>query len=162
MLNADESSDSESCGCATGCISFQMSHHTEDKWTTKEIFEHFNIHEDSRDIIESGQFIATVRMFKKTANSMNIVSAWRNALYQNPLLFTDYYNADNAANAANAVVFNNFNKNKFIENRHDQSVLSVVCKLYKTIVLEDETYFAEGFGSEASLRYPFWKTTLRY
>jgi hypothetical protein len=156
MLNADESGDS---GDSEGCISFQMSHHTEDKWTTKEIFEHFNIHEDSRDIIESGQFIATVRMFKKNANSMNIVSAWRNALYQNPLLFTDYYND---ANAADAVVFNNFNKNKFIENRHDQSVLSVVCKLYKTIVLDDETYFAEGFGSEASLRYPFWKTTLRY
>jgi hypothetical protein len=152
MLNADGSG-------ASGCISFQMSHHTEDKWTTKEIFEHFNIHEDSRDIIESGQFIATVRMFKKNANSMNIVSAWRNALYQNPLLFTDYYNAS-ASSASSA--FNNFNKNKFIENRHDQSVLSVVCKLYKTIVLEDETYFAEGFGSEASLRYPFWKTTLRY
>ena len=147
MLNADADE--------RGCISFQMSHHTEDKWTTKEIFEHFNIHEDSRDIIESGQFIATVRMFKKNANSMNIVSAWRNALYQNPLLFTDYYNATNAA-------VNNFNKNKFIENRHDQSILSVVCKLYKTIVLEDETYFAEGFGSEASLHYPFWKTTLRY
>ncbi len=153
-------------GEGSGCISFQMSHHTEDKWTTKEIFEHFNIHEGSRDIIESGQFIATVRMFKKNANSMNIVSAWRNALYQNPLLFTDYYNDANAANAANAnasaTFNNNFNKNKFIENRHDQSVLSVVCKLYKTIVLEDETYFADGFGSETSLRYPFWKTTLRY
>jgi hypothetical protein len=148
MLNGD-GCDAAEGDADTGCISFQMSHHTEDKWTTKEIFEHFNIHTDSRDIIESGQFIATVRMFKKNANSMNIVSTWRNALYQNPLLFTDYYNDANTANT-------------FIENRHDQSVLSVICKLYKTIVLEDETYFADGFGSEVSLRYPFWKTTLRY
>lgn len=146
MLNAEGGSG------ADGCISFQMSHHTEDKWTTKEIFEHFNIHTDGGDIRESGQFIATVRMFKKNANSMNIVSAWRNALYQNPLLFTDYYNKNNHSNQCE----------RFIENRHDQSVLSVICKLYKTIVLEDETYFAEGFGSETSLRYPFWKTTLRY
>lgn len=151
MLNdAEGGSDAEG---DTGCISFQMSHHTEDKWTTKEIFEHFNIHEGGNsDIRESGQFIATVRMFKKNSNSMNIVSAWRNALYQNPLLFTDYYNKNNHSNQSE----------RFIENRHDQSVLSVICKLYKTTVLEDETYFAEGFGSEKSLRYPFWKTTLRY
>lgn len=144
MLN-DDSSDSGS----TGCISFQMPHHAEDKWTTKEIFEYFNIHGGSSDIRESGQFIATVRMFKKNANSMNIVSAWLNALYQNPLLFTDHYNGSNQSV-------------RFIDNRHDQSVLSVICKLYKTTVLEDETYFEEGFGSEKSLRYPFWKTTLRY
>jgi hypothetical protein len=142
MLNDD--------GCdGCGCISFQMPHHAEDKWTTKEIFEYFNIHADSSDIRESGQFIATVRMFKKNANSMNIVSAWLNALYQNPLLFTDHYNKNNQSV-------------RFIDNRHDQSVLSVICKLYKTTVLEDETYFEEGFGSEKSLRYPFWKTTLRY
>ena len=158
MLNGDAEGGGEG-GDATGCISFQMSHHTEDKWTTKEIFEYLNIHESSRDIIESGQFIATVRMFKKNKNSMNIVSAWRDALYQNPLLFTDYYNDVNTTAAADT---NKYNKGKFIENRHDQSVLSVICKLYKTTVLEDETYFADGFGSEVSLRYPFWKTTLRY
>ena len=134
-----------------GCISFQMTHHIEKKWTTEEIFEYFNIHPHSKDIIESGQIIATVRMFKKNVNSFNIVSAWLNPLYQTPLLFTDHYNKS----------IKNIQSDIFIENRHDQSILSVVCKLYKTIVLEDETYFSDGFGSENSLKYPFWATRIR-
>jgi hypothetical protein len=134
-----------------GCISFQMTHHIEKKWTIEEIFEYLNIHHDSKDIIESGQIIATVRMFKKNRNSINIVSAWLNILYQNPLLFTDHYNKS----------IKNIQNNLFLDNRHDQSVLSVICKLYKTIVLEDETYFADGFGCEKSLKCPFWATRLR-
>jgi hypothetical protein len=131
-----------------GAISFQMSQHIEKKWTTKEIFEYMNIHKDSRDIIETGQLIATVRMFKKNINSIHIVSGWLNALHQNPLLFTDHYNKE-------------YQDRDFVDNRHDQSVLSVLCKLYKTIVLEDETYFAEGFGCPKSLKCPFWATRLR-
>lgn len=131
-----------------GAISFQMPQHIEKKWTVKEIFEYFNIHKESRDIIETGQIIATVRMFKKNINSIHIVSGWLNALYQNPLLFTDHYNRG-------------YQDRDFIDNRHDQSVLSVLCKLYKTIVLEDETYFAEGFGCPKSLKCPFWATRLR-
>jgi hypothetical protein len=53
------------------CISFQMSHHIEKKWTTKEIFQHFNINCEtgvSNDILETGQINATVKMFKKNAN----------------------------------------------------------------------------------------------
>jgi hypothetical protein len=57
------------------CISFQMPQHIEKKWTTKEIFEYLNIHSDSRDITETGQIIATVRMFKKNSNrnSSNLI-----------------------------------------------------------------------------------------
>jgi hypothetical protein len=131
-----------------GAISFQMSQHIEKKWTVKEIFEYFNIHKDSRDIIESGQIIATVRMFKKNSNSTNLVSSWLNTLYYKPLLFTDHYNKKEQSDI-------------FIDNRHDQSVLSVLSKLYKTIIIEDETYFAEGFGCPKSLKCPFWATRLR-
>ena len=131
-----------------GCISFQMNHHIEKKWTTKEIFENFNINSDSKDIIESGQIIATVKMFRKCANSINIVSAWLNALHANPLLFTDHYNKNKQCEI-------------FIDNRHDQSICSVLCKLYKTIILEDETYFEDGFGCPKSLKCPFWATRIR-
>jgi hypothetical protein len=130
------------------CISFQMNHHIEKKWTTQEIFECFNIHSDSKDILESGQIIATVKMFKKCANSINIVSAWLNALHANPLLFTDHYNKNKQCEM-------------FIDNRHDQSICSVLCKLYKTIILEDETYFEDGFGCPKSLKCPFWATRIR-
>ena len=130
------------------CISFQMNHHIEKKWTTKEIFENFNINSGSKDIIESGQIIATVKMFRKCANSINIVSAWLNALHANPLLFTDHYNKNKQCEI-------------FIDNRHDQSICSVLCKLYKTIILEDETYFEDGFGCPKSLKCPFWATRIR-
>ena len=130
------------------CISFQMNHHIEKKWTIKEIFENFNINSGSKDIIESGQIIATVKMFRKCANSINIVSAWLNALHANSLLFTDHYNKNKQCEI-------------FIDNRHDQSVCSVLCKLYKTIILEDETYFEDGFGSPKSLKCPFWATRIR-
>jgi hypothetical protein len=131
-----------------GCISFQMSQHKEKAWTTKEIFEHFNINNDSDDILETGQIMATIKMFKKNANAVNIVSAWLNALYRNPLVFTDHYNKNNQCDG-------------FIDNRHDQSVCSIICKLYKTIVIEDETYFENGFGDEVSLKYPLWATKIR-
>ena len=130
------------------CISFQMNHHIEKKWTIKEIFENFNINSDSKDIIESGQIIATVKMFRKCANSINIVSVWLNALHANPLLFTDHYNKNKQCEI-------------FIDNRHDQSICSVLCKLYKTIILEDETYFEDGFGCPKSLKCPFWATRIR-
>jgi hypothetical protein len=130
------------------CISFQMNHHIEKKWTTQEIFDNFNIYSDSKDILESGQIIATVKMFRKCANSINIVSAWLNTLHANPLLFTDYYNKNEQCEI-------------FIDNRHDQSICSVLCKLYKTIILEDETYFEDGFGCSKSLKCPFWATRIR-
>jgi hypothetical protein len=130
------------------CISFQMNHHIEKKWTTKEIFEYLNINSGSKDIIESGQIIATVKMFRKCANSINIVSVWLNALHANPLLFTDHYNKNKQCEI-------------FIDNRHDQSICSVLCKLYKTIILEDETYFEDGFGCPKSLKCPFWATRIR-
>jgi hypothetical protein len=125
-----------------------MSQHKEKDWTTKEIFEHFNINNDSNDILETGQIMATIKMFKKNANAINIVSAWLNALYRNPLVFTDHYNKNNQCDG-------------FIDNRHDQSVCSIICKLYKTIVIEDETYFENGFGDEVSLKYPLWATKIR-
>jgi len=131
-----------------GCISFQMPHLLEICWTVKEVFAYFNINNDDLNITESGQIMATVRMFKKNANTMNIVSAWLNTLYQNPLLFTDYYNKNN--------------QNKYlVENRYDQSIISILSKLYKTIILQDETYFEEGFRSKKASAYPFWATRLK-
>jgi hypothetical protein len=48
----------------------------------------------------------------------------------------------------------------FIDNRHDQSILSLVRKKRGSIVLMDETYF-QPFGNKESLRFPFWATRKR-
>lgn len=125
----------------TGCISFQMGH-TESIWTTKEIFEYFNI-EDNDSITTSGQILGGIQIIKKNSNSIKLVNLWIQTLHDNPLLFTDHYNTLQ-------------DHSYFKDNRHDQSVFSVIRKMNCPILLEDETYFE--FGSEMSLKYPFWAT----
>lgn len=67
-------------------------------------------------------------------------------MYTNPLLFTDYYN--------------NNQQSYFKDNRHDQSVFSIIRKKYNSIILNDETCFV-SYGNEESLKYPFWATRLK-
>ena len=124
-----------------GIISFKMEH-SEKCWTTKEIFQHFNIELNS-DIANSGQFIATILIIKKNNNSVKIIDEWYETLLKNPLLFTDYYNKKQ----------NEF----FTDNRHDQSILSIIRKKYKSIIINDETYFKD-FNEKNALKYPFWAT----
>ena len=66
-------------------------------------------------------------------------------LEDNLLLITDYYNK------------NNQNK-EFINNRHDQSVFSIIRKIHGSIVISDETYFKERFNSKIAQKFPFWAT----
>ena len=125
-----------------GIISFQMEHIPERHYTTKEIFDYFNVDIDS-EISLSGQLIATVLIMKKNKHLKNIIDLMEKCLIDNSLLFTDNYNK---------------NQNEyFIDNRHDQSVLSVIRKKKGSIVLKDETWFKK-FGKKKSLSFPFWAT----
>jgi len=124
-----------------GIISFQMEH-LEKLWTIKEIFQYFK-HEEDGEIANTGQIMATVQIIKKNSNSTKLINLWIETLYDNPLLFTDYYNKTQ--------------NTYFKDNRHDQSIFSVIRKMHNPILLNDETYF-HCFGSEESLKYPFWST----
>ena len=126
-----------------GVISFQMSH-TEKVFTIKEILRYFNV-ESNKTITETGQFMATVCIMKKNKHLMQFMNAQHTVLYRNPLLFTDYYNKNQAS--------------YFKDNRHDQSIFSVTCKIYGSIVLPDETYF-KSYGNAKSKKYPFWATRI--
>lgn len=129
-----------------GCISFQMPH-LENTFTIKEIFQYFNV-ENNSEITNSGQFIATVQMIKKNPNSIKLLELWNNTLHDNPLLFTDYYN--------------NTQGSYFIDNRHDQSVCSVILKMNNSIIIPTNETYVVPFGSAESLKYPFWATRKRY
>ena len=128
-----------------GIISYQMTHLAEKLYTVKEIFEYFDL-EINGEIANSGQLVGTVSIIKKNENSVKIVNTWLETLNKNPLLFTDEYNKINQPSY-------------FRDNRHDQSVFSVIRKMNNTIVLKDETYF--NFGNAESLKYPFWATRKR-
>lgn len=128
-----------------GIISFQMEH-LEKKFTTKEIFNYFNI-KINGEIANTGQIVSTIRIMKKNKNLINLINLEGKTLYDNPLLFTDYYNKNQ--------------ESYFIDNRHDQSIFSIIRKLNNTIILNDETFFVI-FGNKESLKYPFWSTRLMY
>tara|TARA_B100001094_G_C18017817_1_gene713528 strand:+ start:116 stop:841 length:726 start_codon:yes stop_codon:yes gene_type:complete len=126
-------------------ISFQM-HHIDKKYTAKQLFCHFNmnVHDDNAN---SGQFMATIMIMKNTEKMMNIIDECINVLRTDSLLVTDYYNTLGQCD-------------DFIDNRHDQSILSLVRKKCGSIIIPDETYF-KPFGNKKSLRFPFWATRKR-
>lgn len=127
-----------------GIISFQMPH-IEKHYTTKEVFDYFNVGLDSK-IANSGQIIGGIRIMKKNNKLINKIALESKTLYDNPLLFTDNYNNKQAK--------------FFIDHRHEQSIMSVIRKMGNPILLKDETWF-NPFGNEESLKYPFWATRKR-
>lgn len=127
-----------------GIISFQMPH-IEKKYTTKEIFNYFNF-DINCEYANSGQILDGILIMKKNKNINVIINSWYNVIYDEPLLFTDHYNKNQEP--------------YFIDNRHEQSILSIVRKKYGSIILTDETWFVP-FGNKESLKYPFWATRKR-
>jgi hypothetical protein len=107
-------------------IRFQMGA-PEYKYTSSSIFKYFNVENDD-NITKTGQYMATSFIILKNEISMKIINEWYNVAIEKPLLFTDFYN--------------NIEKhNEFCDNRHDQSIFSVITKIYidNVYTLEDET-----------------------
>ena len=104
-------------------ISFQLNH-KENIWTTKEIFNVFGIKENN-PIKTSGQYMATILIMQKCDAIINLFKKCIYLLKKNPLLITDYYNKNQ--------------RYFFKDNRHDQSILSIIRKLHGSIVIKDET-----------------------
>ena len=125
----------------TPLLSFQMNHLPEKHYTTDKVFEHFGITFNSK-IKNTGQIVGGIQFIRKCEYTKNIIKKWLDTLYQDSNLFTNYYKCT---------------REDFRDNRHDQSIFSVIRKLYGSVYLEDETYFLK-FGKYESLKYPFWAT----
>jgi hypothetical protein len=122
-------------------ISFELSHQ-ERQYTTKQIFDIFNIPEN--DIIENSyQLMATVIIMQKCDAVISIFKDCLDKIRINPLLITDHYNI-------NQRIY-------FKDNRHDQSILSIARKIHGSIILSDETW-DNNFGSEYIKKKPFLAT----
>jgi hypothetical protein len=133
-----------------GIMSFQMSGNNgigslqkEKCWTNKEIFKYFNIDINSEYSI-SGQYLGGILVMKKNEHLLRLIDNMIQILNDDPLLFTDYYNKDQDIN--------------FIENRHDQSIFSLLRKIHGSVIIDSDESFVQPFGSEKSLKYPFWAT----
>lgn len=103
-------------------ISFQINNHIEREYTTKELFNNLDIDLES-DIAKSEQYTAAILIMKKTDHLMLILNKSMEILDKNNNLITDFYN--------------NNQESYFKDNRHDQSILSVIRKKYNSIVIND-------------------------
>jgi hypothetical protein len=145
-----------------GIISFELEH-MEKKWTKRAIFEYFNVsaepggrenfvadeafsdlvsrimkpYYDRESIQNSNQFVGGILVMKKTEHLMCLIQEWYDTVCQ-------YHLLDDSRST------NEYPE--FIDNRHDQSLFSVLRKLRGSIVLKDETYFHYWVGSET---FPF-------
>lgn len=137
-----------------GILSFQMSGNTgpgtleiEKKWTIKEIFEHFNVDINS-DIANSGQYWGGGLVMKKNEHLYNFMKVFLSTILTKPLLCTDVYN-------------NNNQISEFRENRHEQSITSILRKQMGSVVIDGDESWMPPFGEGESLKYPFWATRSR-
>ena len=110
----------------------------EKMWTNKEIFNYFKVSTDSV-YAETTQLMGGHLIFKKSDHSKLFFEKFFETLNYDENLITDFYK-------------NNQGK-FFIENRHDQSIMSMITKLYGGVILKNETYFAKN--SHEQVNYPF-------
>lgn len=111
----------------------------EKNWTTRQIFDYFNCSNDE-NLKNSTQLEATQMIFKKNDHSNLIFNEYKNALRFDSYLISDRYN--------------NLNQDDcFIDNRHDQSIFSVISKKFKSEVLKNESNHKSNLTNQHL--YPF-------
>jgi hypothetical protein len=124
-------------------IAFQM-HHVEKHYTTKEIFEYFNVLE-REDITETGQHLGGIRIMKNNQETRSIMQLEYDTYKANKLLVTDHYNSTQEP--------------YFVDNRHEQSVFSVITKLNNNVmVLQDET---DRSDRKIRKNFPFFASRIK-
>ncbi|MCC8423668.1 hypothetical protein [Mucilaginibacter sp. UR6-11] len=126
----------------TGSLGFELPH-KEIEYTKQEVIEYFNA---SDEILKSDQLMATSVILKKCGHADFLIEKWYQTLLEKPSLFTD---------AKDLTIQNN----QFIDHRHDQSVFSVIRKIYGSEVIPDDTYFLD-FNKHGMLS-PIWATRRR-
>ena len=124
-------------------LAFRMKHITEKFYTTKELFDYFNLTTKSKEANE-GQFMATVLMFKNCKESFGLLDEFEKVVLTDPKLITDYYSRHSQIKG-------------FQEHRHDQSIFSLLSKIYGCEEIEDETYFKD----KPHLQYEYPVLTVR-
>lgn len=105
-----------------GILSFQLTF-PEYKYTKQELLHYLNCDEDLKN---DNQFIATVVILKKTKHSVSVINKWYE-IACNYDLISDIKHMEQDS--------------RFVDHRHDQSILSVLVKKYGSIKLSDETFF---------------------
>jgi len=122
-----------------GILSFQLEDiHTENRWTKMDIFNHLNCHY----LNNTRQLVGGIYVIRKNNHTVKLI----NTCYETCC----NYNLIDDANSLSK------NYDNFTENRHDQSVFSLLRKIHGTEILDDETYPANN------PKHPIWASRKPY
>ena len=122
-----------------GILSFDLVEQLEKKWTKMDIINYFGAH----DLLETGQLVGGIFILRKCDHTVNLVKMW----YKSCCIY----------NHINDSRSNIPNHSSFIENRHDQSIFSILRKKLGTEIIRDETYFATNWNIRGN-KFPIWAT----
>jgi len=109
----------------------------ENQFTSLEVFNALDVDINS-DIGKTTQLQAGVMFFKKEKGTIDLLSDYRELLLKDSNLITDHYLKNQSTS--------------FIENRHDQSIFSILGKKYNSYILDNETEFRNR--KELQYEYP--------
>jgi len=98
-------------------------------WTSKEVFKYFNLEIDS-NYGNSNQLAGGILFVKNTQESKLFFEEFFKVIDSDQKLITNHYKKNQVAG--------------FRAPRHDQSILSLMGKIYGSIIIPDETYFHEN------------------
>lgn len=114
----------------------------EKRWTKGDIFSYFNCR-NNNIITETSQIAATQIYIKKCKKALDFVTEWETTCCQNPELIND-----TPSKASNSILF--------LDNRHDQSLFSVLYKLRGGVPFPSgETDLPQNEQSE---KFPIWNS----
>lgn len=119
----------------------------ESVWTKADIFSYFNTSIETYG--KTRQIIGGINIFRNSPESREFIKKWRNIVENNYNLIDDSPSIKP-------------NAEDFIENRHDQSIFSMLMKINSdiTIAIPDETYTTNWITFDS--RIPFQARRLKY
>ncbi len=125
----------------SGIVSFQLTH-SEKSWTKGDISHYLDA---SHSDMSSGQLVGGIFLIRKCKSVSELINKW----YETGC---NYKLIDDTPSIIP-------NHPEFKENRHDQSIWSILRKQHGSLILPDETYFINW--SKDGKYYPFWATRKR-
>lgn len=121
-----------------GILSFKLEH-LEKTWTKMDIIDYFG----GVDLLETGQLVGGIFILRKCDHTVNLVKKWYNGCCKYNLI------DDSPSKISNDLSFK--------ENRHDQSIFSILRKKLGTEIIMDETYFSPNWTIDGK-NFPIWAT----
>lgn len=123
-----------------GIISFQMALSSQ-KYTKKSVFEYMGVSQEEQKL---DQYVAGILILRKNENTKKIINEWYRISCIPEMINDERSSSEHP---------------EFIDNRHDQSILSILFHKYGSVSLKDETFFWPDWTN--GLWAPFWATRIK-